>query len=175
MVKFLSNILGVDIIVRKEKLRVGTVKQVIINPDTGEVAGILGMSFKKWTFAVPISEIEKFLLGAVLVSRVEAVSEPSEIIRIKQILDKNIKIVGLPVETESGQKLGRVRELTLNLKYNRLENLYVNPRGPIKIFSTELIISAKKIVEITKKKIVISDNHLKVKNPTVAPVIMPLD
>lgn len=108
-------------------------------------------------------EIKGFGEDFVMINDLKSISETDDVIRIKTALETGSKIIGAKVETESGQKLGRVTDATIDLKFGALERLYVNVIPLISFLSKDLIISAKKIIEIQKNKIIVSDEFAKEK------------
>lgn len=168
MVKFITDIIGSEVLVQRERLRVGKIANVILSPDNGDLIGILISTHTKKDDAVPASEIKGFGDGFVLINEASSIDSPDEIVRIKQILDKKIKIIGQKVYTESGQRLGKCVNATLSLKYQKLDKIYVTPKAIVAILASDLMIPAKKIVEITKERIIVTDEFVRVPAPTLA-------
>lgn len=139
------------------------VSAVIIDPADGSFLGIMIEGPKKQKKVIPAMEIKGFGEDFVMINDLKSISEIDDVIRIKTALETGSKIIGAKVETESGQKLGRVTNATIDLKFGALERLYVNVIPLISFLSKDLIISAKKIIEIQKNKIIVSDEFAKEK------------
>lgn len=148
---------------------IGEAAGCIIDSKDGAFLGIKIIStVEKQPKVIPSNEIKGFGPDFVLVKDMQSLSEPEDVVRIKEALLIDPIIIGSKVETECGQKLGRVEDATLNLKLSALERLYVHPRGFLNFFATSLIISAKKIIEIKRDLIIVSDEFVKVEAKKVA-------
>ncbi len=162
MIKFASELRLKPVLLKKEKALVGVMENMVIDPDTGKLVGILvreGFG-KKNLKALP----EKDLLGITsdfyLIASYESLGELDEIVRIKQVLEKEARISGNKVYTVSGQYLGKCRDYTLNMKALTIDKIYVNPpllSGNFK----ELAIGFGQIISIEKDKITVEDTFIK--------------
>lgn len=168
MVKFFTDIIGSEILIKAERLRAGKVLSIVIDPDNGQLLGVTTSAIPGRQTAIPAIEIKGMGNGFLLVNNAESIGELEEIIRIKNAVERKIKIIGQKVFTESGQRLGKCSNATLNLKYQKLDKIFVTPRSVASIFATELIIPAKNIVEIKKDRIVVTDEYSKVRVPGLA-------
>jgi uncharacterized protein YrrD len=173
MIKFITDIIGSEVLVKRERLQAGKVAEVIISPDDGVFLGVTTNTFPNKKTAVPASEIQGIGDGLILIKEAESIGELEDIIRIKEVIDRKTKIIGQKVFTESGQRLGKCVNATLNLKYQKLDKIYVSPGAVIAFLASDLIIPAKNIVEIKKDRIVVTDEYLKVKAPKLATNIRP--
>jgi len=166
MIKFASELRAKPVLLQKERALVGIVEDLIVNPDTGEFAGLLvreGFG-KKNLKTLPEKDLLSITSDFYLISGYEALGELDEIVRLKTIIDRGIKIVGTKTYTVSGDYLGRVRDYTLNLKNLHIDKIYVNPpmlSGVIR----ELAIAFSQIVSIEKDKITVEDATVKVSEP----------
>lgn len=156
----------------QEGAQLGSVKEVIINPANGNFLGFAVKAMGK-EMVVPTNEIKMIGSGFVMVRDFNSITDPKDVVRIKETLDFGAKILGEGVQTECGQKLGKVNNATLNLKTMALDKLYVSGKLSIRVIAKELLISAEKIVEIKKDLIIVSDDFAKVRKPRVVPVPMP--
>lgn len=72
------------------------------------------------------------------------------------------KLINLPVETEDGLLLGRVIDLEIDIENFNVLNFFVKSQHLLKgLFEKELIINYKEIIQITEKKIIVSNNLIK--------------
>ncbi|MEK7164472.1 MAG: hypothetical protein AAB779_00850 [Patescibacteria group bacterium] len=67
------------------------------------------------------------------------------------------QLVGLLVETQSGEKLGRVDGFNLETDAHFIHQYLVKPAGLSKIFSHELIISRNQVISLSAEKMVVDD------------------
>jgi sporulation protein YlmC with PRC-barrel domain len=74
------------------------------------------------------------------------------------------KLIDLPVKTRSGELLGEVVDLEIDIDTYSITKLHVKSSNLIRgIFEGMLIIDQSQILEITSEKIIVEDNAKKVK------------
>jgi len=159
----LKPVLVRDAIANGEGAMVGLVENLIINPDDGKLAGItvregFGKRNLKTLSAKDILGISSEFY---LVPSYDSLGEVDEIVRLKEIMDQDIPIVGNKVYTESGMYLGKVFDFTLDLTTFLITRIYVRP-GLFGGLAKQYIIYYKNIISIEKDKITVAD--LTVKN-----------
>lgn len=71
---------------------------------------------------------------------------------------KHSDIIHLPVETKTGQSLGRVVDFEIDSLSGKIVNYYVKSGNVIEgLFKNELIISQSQVVSLDKEKMVVED------------------
>jgi uncharacterized protein YrrD len=176
MQRFITEYFGKPVLLKKERAVVGIIEDFVINPDNGELLGVLvreGFG-KKNQKALPKKDIEVVGKDFILINSYEQLGDIDEIVRIKQVLDKEIRIIANKVETESGQYLGRVFDYTIDFNLYSISRLYVSNKF-FGFSANQHIIANNQIIEITKEKIIVSDATIKISSTKVAakPVISP--
>lgn len=166
MKKFATDLIGSDILAYEERVRIGKVEEIIIDPLSGNLLGLSSIIRNK-KVVIPINEIRSFGPSFILTNGIDSISGPEEVIRIKEALSFGAKIINEKVETESSQKLGRATNYTIDINSLRLDKIYVTVGTGLKFLSSDLIIPNKNIVEIQKKKIIVTDLYAKAKKPAV--------
>ena len=73
------------------------------------------------------------------------------------MLIKHKQLIGLLVETQSGEKLGRVDGFNLESEAHAIHQYLVKPAGLSKIFSHELVISRAQVISLSAEKMVVDD------------------
>lgn len=168
MIKFLSDLIGANVVLYQEQAKVGPISDVVFSPADGALLGFFCLDpVSGLEKVVPSNEIQSFHQGYVVISGYDSMSMPNEVIRIEQALAEKPKIIGARVYTQSGQYLGKVHEATINLDFLCLDHLYVNPPFSFSFLAKDLLISAKKIVEFQHNKIIVSDELIKLTEPKV--------
>lgn len=165
MQKLASEFERTTIITKQERTILGFLKNFIINPQTGRAIGI---SFqnprgKNQIMVANTSDIVGLGTNFLMLESADSASSPSEIIRIKEILDMDIELINSKVVDEDERNLGKLRDYSINLKAMQLERLYVAPSSLVKLFASDLIISAKNIIKIEKGKIIVRSGSVKPK------------
>jgi len=72
------------------------------------------------------------------------------------------KLIGLRVETESGEYVGRVKSLDIDIDTQGVRTYHIKPKlleGGV--FANELLVHHKQVISITSDKIVVIDNVVK--------------
>lgn len=84
-------------------------------------------------------------------------------------LIKSNNLLGLPVVTESGQRLGAVRSFDVDVDAHAITNYYVKPGSIVAMIGKgELVIHASQVVSITEKQITVRDNTVTSPSPIAA-------
>ncbi|MFH1367473.1 MAG: PRC-barrel domain-containing protein [Patescibacteria group bacterium] len=82
-------------------------------------------------------------------------------------------MIGLPVETKSGQRLGSVSHFDLEVDEQRVIRYYVKSSRMITgLLRQELMVGVDQVVSITKEKMIVEDNlsrETKISEEKVAP------
>jgi sporulation protein YlmC with PRC-barrel domain len=69
------------------------------------------------------------------------------------------KLIGLPVETKSGQNLGRIDSFAIDTDFQNISEYYVKPIGIVGgLVKGKLMISRGQVIDITAKKMIVDDN-----------------
>lgn len=174
MIRMISDIVGSNVILFQEKAKAGEVKELIIDCKDGAFLGLTVFDpIKRKDQVIPSSEITGTGKGFIMARDYNSLSEYDDVVKIKESLLNNPKIIGAKVETESGQKLGKVTDATIDFRLLSLERLFVASSSLVSFLSSDLIIPAKKIIEIKKNKIIVSDKYLKVPSKKVAKLALP--
>ena len=78
-----------------------------------------------------------------------------------------VEVVGLPVYTQSGQFLGKVKRIILDPLTQGVSQYVVGSRHWLKRFLVkELLISPLQVISLTREKMVVADNVVKSKSQT---------
>ncbi len=162
MQKLVSELKKSLVITKKEQTVLGHADDFIIDPDTGKVAGIsVKIPGKKEEMFVNSSSVSGVGTIFLMIESINSLGEKDEIIRLKEILDKDIHIISADVIDEDGRRLGRVRDYSINLKTMRLERLYLTSYIFLKILSRDLMITESDIIKIEKNIIIVKGGRVK--------------
>jgi len=134
--------------------RLGRVHDIVMNTETGKIAGFLTDSGGKKVLA-PIDVLH---WGSVMtVHDEESILESEEIHQVMDSLKKGIKIMRNRVVTKSGEELGRVIDFAVNDKFFLLTKLIVGKNFLGLFYHKKRLIPATDIIEIRKDKIIVKD------------------
>ena len=177
MNKFASELVLKPVLVKQalqsgEGALVGLVQSLIINPDNGELAGLIvreGFG-KKNLKTLAAKDILGISSEFYLVPNYESLGDMDEIVRLKEILDRDINVTGNKVYTAGGTYLGKVFDYTIDLTHFMISRIYVRS-FVLGALGKQHIIGYKQIISIEKDRITVDDNSIKVKSPSfVKPV-----
>lgn len=137
-----------------DEARVGTIADVLIHPDTGELVGFW-VQPNGWLAprrALSSRDVVSYDANAIVINATDALVDPAEIHPFKIFSERHDHWLGKPVVTESGERLGRVANLVINTDLELLAKLYVSSFLP---FGTERVIARADIVKVTKRLITV--------------------
>ena len=76
---------------------------------------------------------------------------------MKELIELGFTLVGKPVITKSKQKIGKVREFSVDNTSFFIQKLYITQPIYKNLYGNQLIIDRAQIIEITNTKIVVND------------------
>jgi len=134
--------------------RLGRIGDIIINPDSGKVVGLLvAPSGRKVVAPIDIISWTNY----VKIHDELDILEMDEVQQISKVLEKDIRIHRSKVFTKSGDYIGQVIDYGIDNKHLSLTCLIVAKGLLGMIFWDRKIIAASDIIEITKKGIKVKD------------------
>jgi hypothetical protein len=149
---------------------IATALEPVINPHNLKIIGgwckSRGSSKQEILLAEDVREI---MPSGLAVNDEEALSQPEDLIRHREILDIRFQLIDKLVKTRR-KKLGKVSDYSYDDKGLFVQKLYV-ARSLIKVFTTEdtLIIDRTQIIEVSDHYILVRDTDLKLGQEEMAP------
>lgn len=143
-------------------LRTGTpvaeVGQPIINPNNLKIEGFYCEDlYNKDLLVLLYQDIREMLPQGFVVDDVDVLTQPGELVRLRDIIDLEFQLLGKPVETQSHDKVGKVADFATEIETMYIQKLYV-ARPVLKSLTTgQLSVDRSNIIEITNKHIIIAD------------------
>lgn len=153
---------------------IAKVESAIINPNNLKIEGFYcNDHFSRQKLVLLSQDIRDNIKQGIVVNDHEVLTEPAELIRLKDILELNFEILGKPVETVSKKKIGKVNDFAADSESLYIQKIYVGPSLIKSLTSGQLSVDRTQIVEITNRRIVIKDLEEPVKGgvPATAPAI----
>ena len=137
---------------------VGHVSKPIINPNNLKIEGWHAAdSIEKGAFVLPTSEVRDFISKGIVVNDHDALTHPEDLVRMKEVLQIRFELVGKQVVTDRKRRVGKVNDFAVNDGFY-VQKLYVSPSVLKGLTQDQRIIDRSIILEITDKKIVVSDS-----------------
>lgn len=142
--------------------QIGTALTPIINPNNLKIEGFWCKVDRRKQLILVSQDVRDSLPQGLVVNDAEALTDPGELVRLAPILQINFVLLGKPVVTTSGSKLGKVNDYATDIDSMFIKKLYVAQPLYKNINGGNLGIDRTQIVEITDKKIVVNDADAKV-------------
>lgn len=170
MLKLVASLLNQPILSIRTGGPVATTEALIINPNNLKIEGFycLDRIDKKRLILLAI-DIREFLPGALVIDDHAVLVEPTDLIRLKPILDMQFTLVGKLVITESGKKVGHINDFAADSETLYIQKLYVGQNLFRNFSGGQLVVDRTQIVEISGKVIVIQELENYAKNGVPAP------
>ena len=68
------------------------------------------------------------------------------------------KIIGLPVQTQTGRQLGKVSGLIIETSGQDIRQYAVKTAGMANLFAKELLVGREQVIALTEEKLVVEDS-----------------
>lgn len=137
---------------------VATVGAPIINPNNLKIEGFYCQDqFNKALLVLLYQDIRDLIPDGFIVDDHDVLATPSELVRLKNVMDLNFQLIGKPVETLGHEKLGKVSDYATEVETMFIQKLYVS-QSLLKSFTGgSLSVDRSQISEITNRRIIIND------------------
>lgn len=106
-------------------------------------------------------DIRQMATDCIIIDSEDELADPSDIIRLQQLIQDNFSPLGKAVVSDIGRKLGTVDDYSINLESNRIQKLYVRGGLLRSWLGTNLIIDRTQIVDVTPQKITVREATIK--------------
>jgi len=150
-----KKLIGLPVAAMDTQSKVGQIRQILIDPENGRLLGFEvatgGILSPKKILA--ISDIRDWDPNGLVTESINNLIGPSEVLRIKNILDKKIFLLGMKAKTESGKSLGAVEDLLLDTETECVTKYYLKD-----LLGQARILSADKVIKIDRRQITFADD-----------------
>ncbi|MFA6492805.1 MAG: PRC-barrel domain-containing protein [Patescibacteria group bacterium] len=149
-----SKLIGMPIASLETQSKIGTVREIIVDPKNGQLLGLMVQiggvfSPKKVLSIIDITDWDP---NGLVTNSDENLVDAAEVVRIKNLLDEKIILLGMNAKTESGQKLGIVENFLIDTNNTIVTKYYLKD-----ILGNSKILTADRVSKIDKKIIFIDD------------------
>jgi hypothetical protein len=107
------------------------------------------------------SDIRQMASDCFIVDGEESLTDPQDLVRFDALLRESLDPLGAGVVTDTGRKLGSVKDFTFNPETSCLQQLSVKPPFPRSLFEATLLIDRTQIIDITPRRFTIRDTTVK--------------
>jgi uncharacterized protein YrrD len=159
MLQLSQSLLGRPVMSLRTGTQVALVTSAIINPNNLKIEGfhVQDSLDKKAQLVLLYQDIRDIIPQGIVINDHDVLADPTELIRLKDVLELKFELLGKPVYTESKEKIGKVNDFATETSSMVIKKLYV-AQPLLKNFSGgSLSVDRTRIVEITNRRIVIQD------------------
>ncbi|MCC7431957.1 PRC-barrel domain-containing protein [Candidatus Peregrinibacteria bacterium] len=136
---------------------IGKIKRAIFSPDNGQILAL--ELLKSSPNLLSPKDIHAWKKGYLVIAQETEFHTRHDLIRIQRLFDQNnTTLLGKPVQTVSGQKLGKVTDYSINTIAQSLASITTHKSFFIFYYDTRLI-HQKNIHEITPKAVIVKDTN----------------
>ncbi len=130
----------------------------IINPDNLKIEGFYCKEYDSKNLLILLyQDIRDVIAQGIIVDDFDALTDPSELIKYRELLENEFQLIGKPVETISKDKVGKVNDYAFESTTMYIQKLYVSQSLLKNLTSGGLSVDRTQIQEITPKAIIIQD------------------
>jgi len=158
MLKLSATFVDIPVMSLRNGQPLGVASQVIINPDNLKVEGWYVIDrFDNSKLALVTGDVRDILDQGIVVNDHDALTNPEDLVRLRDVMDLRFDLIGKLVVTASGKKIGKASDFAVETSSFFIKKIYVN-QSIIKNFSGGILsIDRTQIVEITPSRIVVED------------------
>jgi len=164
MLVFNSNIVSWPILSFADGQEIAKLARLIINPDNLTIPGFYCLTPNRQVKVLLEQDIREINLNYVIINDRSDLSDPSDLIRLQNILNINYNLINKIVETIKHRKIGKVMDFTINIKTMMVDSLEVGQSLYRNFKGSSLKINRSQIIELNDKKIIIDNLEEEVKS-----------
>jgi sporulation protein YlmC with PRC-barrel domain len=137
---------------------IANVTGAIFNPNNLKIEGFYCQDrFDKTELILLYQDIRETLTQGYVVNDIDVLVEPSELVRLKDVLELKFELIGKQVETTAREKVGKVSDFATETETMFVQKIYVS-QSILKSFTGgSLSIDRTQINEITPRRIIINE------------------
>jgi uncharacterized protein YrrD len=150
-----SQINNLPVLSIRSGARIGTTQEPIINPHNLHIDGFYCTAIHQNQQLVLLDmNIREFNPRGIVINDHNDLSEPSDLVRLKSVLDLKFKLIDKKVVSNK-KSVGKVAEYAVDKESLFIQKLYVSPPVWKNINQSRLIFDRKSVVEVTDTHIVV--------------------
>ena len=137
---------------------IGTVLEMIVNPNNLKIEGwYVDDPARRQRRVLLSQDVRDIIEQGFVVNDHESLTEPSELIRLKSVLELGFELIGKSVITEHKNRLGKVNDYAFEKDAFFIQKLYISQSLVRSFGGGAAIVDRNQIVEINNKSIIVSD------------------
>lgn len=146
-----SKFLNLPIAALEENRKVGNVSRILVYPDDASWLGVelkhLPLTPARILSATDIRSVDK---EVILIESAEVLTEPAEILRVKEIIEHNFDLFGLPVVCRDGESLGKIIDFQIDTTAGQVTAFRISG-----VLKKDRIVNFKQVYELNWRRLII--------------------
>lgn len=158
MLQLSTSLLNKPVLSLRTGAEIATVYSPLINPDNLKIeAFYCSDRYSNETLLLLYQDIREFIGKGYVVNDHDVLAEPSELVRLADVIHLNFQLNGKPVYTVDKEKVGKINDYAVEIETMFIQKLYVS-QSLIKNFAGgSLSIDRSQINEVTDKRVIIQE------------------
>lgn len=138
--------------------QIGTILAPIIDPNNLKIEGFYCQDkFEKKQLVLLYQDIRDIIKQGFVVNDLDVLVEPTELVRLKDVMALEFELLGKQVVTVNKEKLGKVGDYATETETMFIQKLYVTQPLLKSLSGGSLSVDRSNIVEITNRKVVVNE------------------
>jgi uncharacterized protein YrrD len=147
-----KKLIGLPVAAEDTQSKVGEIRQIIVDPENGNLLGFIvsrgGIFSPKKVLS--ISDIRDWDPAGLVTGSIDNIVNAEEIVRVKEVINKKIFLLGMSAKTESGKGLGVVEDLLIDTDGQCVAKYYLKDLlGNSRIFLSDKVAKIDKAIIFT--------------------------
>lgn len=133
--------------------------EAIINPNNLKIEGFYCVDSidKKKRLVLLYQDIRDVIPQGIVIDDHDVLAEPSELVRLQEVIGFEFTLIGKPVLTENKERIGKVNDYAVDVSSMFIQKIYVTQSLMKSLTGGSLSVDRSRIIEITARKIVIQN------------------
>ena len=165
MHKLASGLIGLDIFSVHIGRKIGKVSGMINNKKDLRIELLLISMVETGPLRyLSIVDVRSISGDNIIIDSEDKLSFTEDLLRQKDIIEDDFRLIGAKVVSNSGDKMGRVKDYSIDYQNFRTRKIHVSTRLLNKLLHERLVIDQQDVIDVHKNTIIISDSRVKLKN-----------
>lgn len=153
-----DDVIGANILSLHMTSRIGTVRDLIINPNNLEVIALVVDRLRRSDeIVLPVASVREFSKMGLIIDSEDEFVGAGDVVKIAEIIKLDFQLKNLNVRTNSGKKLGYVKDFLLSTNDFAIERLVVHRPVLFSLSDAEFYIARSQIIKVTNRNLIVED------------------
>ena len=153
-----DDVIGANILSLHMTSRIGTVRDLIINPNNLEVIALVVDRLRRSNeIVLPVASVREFSKMGLIIDSEDEFVGAGDVVKIAEIIKLDFQLKNLNVRTNSGKKLGYVKDFLLSTNDFAIERLIVHRPMLFSLSDAEFYIARSQIIKVTNRNLIVED------------------